>query len=486
MADFTLPSDGDDRSSGDRPLELTRAEKEEMVRETEVRVLDHLDRLPDGPASNVDGAHEKANELREPLPEASTPYDELLDTLFEDAISHSITNSHPGYMAYTAGGGLFHAALADFIADATNRYVGTWFAAPALVAIETNVVEWFCEMMGYPDGSFGLLTSGGSMANLIATITARRERLSEDFLDGVIYTSDQSHHSVTKAAVLAGFPSENIRSIPTGDEFRIDMDALESAVEGDRAAGKEPFLVVGNAGTTNTGAVDDLDALADLCDRESLWLHADGAYGGFFALTETGKTQLAGLDRCDSITVDPHKGLFLPYGTGALLMRDGGALARAHAVEADYIPDWDPDSGTVDFSQLGPELSRDFRGLRVWLPLKLHGVDPFRAALAEKMELAERATDCLRDLEPVEIVAEPQLSTLAFRVEPSGVEGDALDELNERVLEKVNARGRVHLSGTTLDGRFSVRICVLSFRVHRENVADCLEDIEAAVSEVTK
>ncbi|WP_276282698.1 pyridoxal phosphate-dependent decarboxylase family protein [Halorussus caseinilyticus] len=457
-----------------------------MIQEAAERVLDHLEGVPDGPAANLDGAHEKAAELREPLPEEPTAYDDLLDTLFEEAIVHSSTNVHPGYMAYTPGGGLFHAALADFVADATNRYVGTWFAAPALVALETNVVNWFCEIMGYPDESFGLLTSGGSMANLVATITARRERLDDDFLDGIIYTSDQSHHSVSKATVLAGFPPENVRSIETDERFRMDVDALESAIEEDRDAGKDPLLVVGTAGTTNTGAVDDFEALADLCDREDLWLHADGAYGGFFSLTDDGREKLSGLDRCDSITVDPHKGLFLPYGTGAVLMRDGDALARAHSVEADYIPDWEPESGTVDFSQLGPELSRDFRGLRVWLPLKMHGIDAFRDTLAEKLELANQVADCLRNIDDVKLVAEPQLSILAFRVEPEGIEGEDLDELNQRVLEEINARNRIYLSGTTLNGRFAIRICVLSFRTHREHLADGLEDIEAVVSEVTE
>ena len=473
-------------TNADHPLELSRDEQAEMIEKARERVLDHLETLPDQPAANLDEAEAKAEQFDESLPTEPTPYDELLDSLFEDAIPHSINNPHPGFMAYIPGGGLFHSAVADFVADATNRYVGTWFAAPALARIEANVVEWFCEMMGYPDGSFGLLTTGGSMANLIAITTARRERLPEDFLDGVIYTSDQSHHSVSKAAVLAGFPADNVRSIPTTAEFRIRVDALEAAVEADREAGKDPFFVVATAGTTNTGAVDDLDALADLCEREDLWLHADAAYGGFFALTEEGSQRLAGLDRCDSITVDPHKGLFLPYGTGALLVRDGQSLARAHAVEADYIPDWDPESGLVDFSQLSPELTRDFRGLRIWLPLKMHGIEPFRDELEEKLELARWAADCLREIEYVEVVAEPQLSTLAFRVDPPGVEGEDADELNRAVLEAVNGRGRVHLSGTTLEDRFTIRISILSFRTHREHVAHCLEDVEAAVRAATE
>lgn len=221
---------------------------------------------------------------------------------------------HPGYLAYIPGGDLFHSAAADLIANATNRYVGAWLTAPTLARPEANVIEWFCEMIGYPEGAFGLLTSGGSMATLIATVTARHECLPEAFLDGMVYTSDQSHHSVAKAAVVAGFPAGNARSIPTDDEFCIRLDALEEAIEEDRATGRRPFLVAASAGTTNTGAVDDFEALAELCERDDLWLHADGTYGGFFALAEDGRQQLTGLDRCNSITLDRRKGLFLPYG----------------------------------------------------------------------------------------------------------------------------------------------------------------------------
>ncbi|MFD1645255.1 pyridoxal phosphate-dependent decarboxylase family protein [Haloarchaeobius litoreus] len=467
----------------DRSLELTREEMADMVSATTDRVLEHIESLPDQPAANV-RVDDRFEHLREQVPEEPTPLAELLDLLFEDAIPYSINGPHPGNLSYIPSGGLFHAAVADLIANAINRYVGAWAGAPALARLEGNVVEWFCEMVGYPDGAFGLLTSGGSIANLVATITARRERLPDDFSDGMIYTSDQAHHSVTKAAVLAGFPRENVRLIPSDEDYRIRIDALEAAVEADRDAGKRPFLLVGSAGTTNTGAVDDLDELADLAACQDLWLHADAAYGGFFVLTDDGREQLAGLPRCDSITLDPHKGLFLPYGTGALLVRDGNSLERAHAVSADYMSEHRLAAGYVDFSQLGPELSRDFRGLRVWLPLRMHGVAPFRANLAEKLDLSRWVASELRDVNSVQVVADPQLSTLAFRVEPPGVTGEPLDNLNRAVLERINQYGRVHLSATTVDGRFTPRVCVLSFRTHRKHVEQCVEDVERAVAEI--
>jgi aromatic-L-amino-acid decarboxylase len=408
----------------------------------------------------------------------------LLDLLFDRVIPASFCTPGPGYLAYIPGGGLLQSAVADLIADATNRYVGVFAAAPGLAQIEANVVAWFAGIVGFPPAARGILTSGGSISNFSAIVTARRERLPPDFLEGVLYASDQTHHSVEKAAMLAGFPPENVHVIPTDGAFRIRLDALEDRIRQDRAAGEEPFFVVGNAGTTNTGAVDDLTGLADLARRENLWFHVDGAYGGFFALTEGGRRALAGMERADSLILDPHKGLFLPYGTGCLLVRDGAALKRAHALTADYLPAMQEEDDHVDFCQISPELSRDWRGLRVWLPLKMHGAAPFRASLREKLELARYAADALRAMPEIEILAEPQLSIVAFRRVPGERSPEAADEGNRRLLDAINARGRVHLTGTVLRGRFALRICVLSFRTHRDRIDACLEDIRSAIAEV--
>jgi hypothetical protein len=264
------------------------------------------------------------------------------------------------------------------------------------VQLEVNVIRWFCQLVDYPESSGGYLSSGGSMANFTAVFTARRERLPEDFLDGTIYVSDQIHHSVTRAATLAGFPWSAVRTVPVDEAWRIRVDELEQVIAEDRKNGRTPFMIVGSAGTTNTGAIDDLEALADVAEREELWLHLDAAYGGFFVLTDRGRRRMAGIGRADSITLDPHKGLFLPYGTGCLLVRDGGALKRAHSVQADYMPPLQEADDLIDFCEISPELSRDFRGLRAWLPIKMHGLEAFRAALDEKLDLTEWATDELR------------------------------------------------------------------------------------------
>jgi len=333
--------------------------------------------------------------------------------------------------------------------------------------------------VGYGQGSGGILTSGGSLSNLTAIVAARRERLGDDFGTGVMYTSDQTHHSVRKSAVLAGFPESAVRQIETNEHQELRIDRLEAAIAEDRAAGRAPFLIVGSAGTTNTGAVDDLQSLADLAEREDLWLHVDGAYGAFFALTERGRQAMSGLERADSITLDPHKGLFLPYGTGALLVRDEGALRRAHATFADYMPVMQHDPDFVDFCDLSPELSRDFRGLRIWLPVKLFGIDAFRASLDEKLDLARWVTEEIRGIPKLEIVTEPRLSLVSFRVRD-----DEDDQATHALLNEINARQNVYVTGTMIGGRFAIRICVLSFRTHIDRMRVCVEDIRDAVAEV--
>ncbi len=470
----------------DNPLELDADAMRALVERAMERIVPHIESLGEQPASVTEGGAELARSLVEPLPETPTPAGELLDLLFERLVPHSLNTAGPGYMAYISSGGLFQSAVADLIANAVNRYVGVWVAAPGLAQLESNVVRWFCDMMGYPPGAGGVLTSGGSLANLTALVTARRERLPEDFLTGTLYVSDQVHHSVAKAAVLAGFPARNVRSVPTDDTCRMRVGEVEKAIRADRRAGMTPFFLVASAGTTNTGAVDDLAAAADLARREELWLHVDAAYGGFFMLTERGRAVLRGIAEADSITLNPHKGLFLPYGTGSLVVRDPGALRRAHSVRADYMPAFQEDADLVDFCEISPELTRDFRGLRVWLPLKLHGVGPWRRNLDEKLDLASWASAELEKIPDVDVLARPQLSIVAFALSPAGLEGEELDRLNREFLEGINRRQRVVLTGTQLKGRFALRICVLSFRTHRDRMEMALEDIRQAASEVRK
>lgn len=459
------------------PLEPDASEMRRLVDEAMRHVVAHIESLPAQPAMNVEGATEFARTLIEPLPKQGTAYGQLLDQLFDELIPRSFNAAGPGYLAYIPGGGLFHSAVADLIADAVNRYIGVCAAAPALVQLEANVVRWFAEIIGMPRAAGGVLTSGGSLANFTAIVTARRAKLPDDFLRGTLYCSDQIHHSFQKAASLAGFPHANVREIPSDGKFRLRLDALEEAIARDRAAGFTPFLIAGSAGTTNTGAVDDLAAMAKIARQRDLWFHVDGAYGAFFMLTERGRAVLRGIEEADSIILDPHKTLFLPFGTGALLVRDARLLRAAHTSHADYLPAMQDADELVDFCELSPELSRDFRGLRVWLPLKLFGIEPFRQQLDEKLDLIAVARDGLAAIDGIEIVAEPELTILAFRHKE-------LD--NRELLARINARKRVMLTPGIVSGTFVIRVCIVSHRTHRDRIEMLLEDVREAVAEVVK
>ncbi|MCO1654495.1 aminotransferase class V-fold PLP-dependent enzyme [Pseudonocardia sp. S2-4] len=449
------------------------------------QVVDYLSgfltALPDAPLADLSVPHELLADpdLRRPPPEDGRALGELL-AVVDRAARPGLNPASPGYFAFIPGSGLVSAGLADLVADVLNRYTGMAAPAPGLVALETDVLRWLADVVGLPTSAGGLLTSGGSIATLSALITARHARLGEDFLAGTLYATDQVHHAVVKAARLAGFPTGAVRIVPTDAGLHMDVGALAAAVAADRAAGRVPFCVVGSAGTTNTGTVDPLPQIADLCAREDLWFHVDGAYGGAFALTERGARRLRGMERADSVVLDPHKSLFLPFGTGALLVRDVAALRAAHSGdqdEAGYLHDLD-ELELPDFAALGPELTRDTRGLRLWLPLHLHGVAAFRAALDEKLDLAAAAYALLRDVDALTLLGPPELSTIAFHCSGPGTP-EEVDARTAELLRRVNAEGRVFLASTRVRGRRLGRLCVLNHRTDRAR-------LDEAVSALTR
>ena len=453
-----------------RPLEPDREQLEALTRAVADFVVAQVATLAEQPSFDLDGIEAIRASFREPAPERGRPLAEILSRL-SPAIAKSYNAAGPGYLAYIPGGGVYSAALAGLIGSATNRYIGVTPPAPALVQIEQSVTEWLCSLMGLPVGAQGLLTSGGSLSNFSAIVAARQAKLGEDFGGGTLYYSAETHYCVGKAARLAGFPRSSLRELPTDARLRLRTETLEAAIEEDRARGLHPFLVVANVGTTNTGAIDPLVALRRIADENGMWLHADAAYGGFFRLAPGGEELLRGVEACDSITLDPHKGLFMPYGIGALLVRDGRALARAHRESADYVQDV-AHEGSLGFADLSPELSRDFRGLRVWLPVQLHGLAAFREQLAEKLALARWAFEQLAADLRFELLDEPQLSVVAFRLRAP--EGD-VDRLGAELLRRVNERRRVFLSSTRVRGRYALRICILSFRTHADRVRDAVD-----------
>jgi aromatic-L-amino-acid/L-tryptophan decarboxylase len=448
------------------------------------RCVEHIATLGAQPiCGNVDAA-DLCRAMRESAPEDATPLEPLLDSLFRDWIPRSFNAPGPGYLAYIPGGGLYPAALADFITNTTNRYTGVWQAAPALVQLEANALDWLREWMAFPPEARGLFTSGGSMATFNAIVCARERHLGAEIRRGVLYTSDQAHHSILKSAKLAGIMPDRVRPIETDHRYRLQVDRLEAAIAADRRAGLTPFAVVASAGTTNTGAVDPLDAIADVCAREDLWHHIDGAYGAFFYLCDELRGTLRGLPRADSLTLDPHKGMFLPYGTGALLVRDGAALRAAHEATADYLPAMPHPEDFYDPSQHGPELSRGFPGLRVWLSVKLFGAAAFRAAVAEKRALTLDAARRIAALPGIVIDAVPELSLFAFHLTRPGASRADEDAMTKALMERTTARGRVMVTGATAKGRYLGRVCVLSFRTHQEQIDALVDDFGAVIQEL--
>ncbi len=421
------------------------------------------------PASGVDLDEALAGRLMAPPSEEGRSLDHILGDV-EAAGRSGIYHPSGGHLSYIPNGGLFTSAVADFLAAGLNRYTGVTAAAPGMSAIEHGMVQWMTSLFGLGDRASGLILSGGSTANFTGIVAARTARLGDDFARGVIYVTPHTHHSVEKAARLAGFRADQIRTVPIDPDLRMDPVALGSLVTADRGSGLDPFLVVGSAGTTDTGTVDSLDTLADIAAEEGLWLHVDGAYGGFFQLTERGRLAIAGIDRVDSMSVDPHKGLSMPFGLGALLVRDEAHLIDANRGRGAYLLEEDHHSGLRDIASLGPELSRPFRALQMWLPLHLHGVAPFRQALDTSLDLAEAAYSRLSGIEGIEAPWKPDLSIVAFRL--------ADDDLGRAALEAVNRDRVVHISHTTIGGRFVLRFAILNRRTTQDHLDHAIDIIE--------
>lgn len=457
-------------------LDLDADQMELLTKGATSFVIDHLTSLGEQPSWDTDGAEQLGEELTRPLPEAGRPFEETLHDMGR-AIAKSYNTASGRYMAYIPGGGLYPAALADYIALTANRYVGMHDAAPALVAIERMAIDWLREFVGYPEGAEGLLTTGGTLSTLVALVTARTVRLGEDMVGATYYTSEQAHSCIAKSARLAGLPTAGLRLISTDERLRMDPAALAKQIAADRAAGLRPFLVAATAGTTNTGAVDPVPAIADICESEGLWLHVDGAYGGFFRGVPGGHELLPGLERADSLVLDPHKSLFLPYGTGCLLVREPGQLQQAHGSAADYLQDLT--ATAHNFAEMSPELTREARGLRVWAAVDFYGAEALRDALREKLELAQWLHDELSTTEGIEMGDRPQLSVVSFRFRSA--DGDS-DALNEALLHKINARRRIFLSSTKINGLFTLRVCLLHFRTNGDEVKAALEEIQAAAA----
>jgi glutamate/tyrosine decarboxylase-like PLP-dependent enzyme len=409
--------------------------------------------------------------LEHPVGERGMSLDAVIELLEREVVRPGAGTATGRHLAYIPGGGIYHSALGDYLAAVTNKYSGVFFAGPGAVRMENMMVRWVAELVGYPRGAAGSIASGGSLATLTAIVSAREaHRLrAADFASAVVYLTNQAHYCVEKALHIAGMGEAQLRYLPMDEGSRMRPDALAATVAVDRASGLRPWLVVAAAGTTDTGAVDPLEAIADVAERERCWLHVDAAYGGFFLLTEQGRTLLKGIERSDSVVLDPHKGLFLPYGSGVVVVRDAAPLLAGHNYTGSYMQDARSDASELSPADVSPELSRHFRALRMWLPLALLGTAPFRAALEEKLLLARYFYRQIAR-EGFEVGPAPDLSVVTYRWSPPGVSLEEANRVNRAIMDGARHDGRVFLSSTMLDGRYTLRMAALAFRTHRRTI----------------
>ena len=406
--------------------------------------------------------------LESPISDDPIDIDEAISLVAYNVDRPGLNPASGAHLGYIPGGGIYYSSLGDYMAAISNRYAGVFFASPGAVYMENMMIEWMAGLVGYPKSSGGNLTSGGSIAHLTAIVTARDAFgiKAKDFDKVVVYLSKQVHHCIDKALRLAGMGESIKRYIPLDEKYRIIPEKLEEAISKDKASGFIPWLIIASAGTTDTGAVDPLDTIGDIAKKFKLWYHIDGAYGGFFALIEEGKRILKGLEKSDSLVIDPHKTLFLPYGSGVVIVKDKKKLYNSQYYQANYMQDTLNSTEELSPADLSPELTKHFRGLRLWLPLKLIGLKPFKAALEEKLLLARYFYEEVKKL-GFETGPYPQLSIVTFRWVPKNEDAD---KINEKLVNEIQKDGRVFISSTRLDGKFTLRLAIVSFRTKLQTV----------------
>ena len=455
-------------------LDTPEAERLEMIE----NVTDYANQFIAG-LSTVKAFQEKeATSLEITDQKRSLP--ELLD-LYQKQVAETGINAASGkHLGYIPGGGVFTAALADFIAAITNPFASVHYASPGAATIENEVINWMKTVFSFPENSVGCLSSGGSISTLIAFTAARdHHKVKNEFIQkNVVYLSEQVHHSTQKTLRIIGLEDIVIRYISLDSNHKIKTDSLEELIQKDIAAGLQPFMVVATAGTTDTGAIDPLDEIADIAKNYKMWFHVDAAYGGFFIMTSK-KELFEGIEKADSMIIDPHKGLFLPYGVGAVLIKDSAAVLHSNYYTANYMQDGAQEEMLKSPANVSPELTKHFRGLRVWLPLQMHGIEPFIACLEEKLLLVHYFRNQLAELGFC-LGPDPDLSISYFWY-PFENESD---EKNKQLMDAIHADGSVFLSSSIIENRFVIRIAILAFRTKKETVDEAVEMIQRCLKKV--
>jgi glutamate/tyrosine decarboxylase-like PLP-dependent enzyme len=442
-------------------------------------IVSHFTTLPEQHVGRAAARAELEALLREPPPEQGSPFEDVLVQLQSKVLPYALRVNHPRFLAFVPAAPTYLSILGEWLSAGTNFFAAVWAEAAGPTEVELVVLDWLKELLGYPPQAQGILTSGGSEATLTALVVARQRLSFEERGRAILYEPDQRHWSVDRSAMVLGLRPDQVRPLATPADGRLDPQVLAQAAAEDRRAGKVPWAVVANAGATNTGAVDPLADLADVCREHCLWLHVDAAYGWPAVLIPEGRALLAGIERADSITLDPHKWLAQTYDAGCVLVRDGRRLSETFALRPDYMHDVAPEGDEVSFCDYGLALTRRFRALKLWLSIKVLGVGWYRLLVSHCCRLAELAELLLGRTPLFEMLGPRQLSVVCFRYVPAGWQGrpganEELDQLNLAIVEDVRAGGRAFLSSTRLHGRVALRLCFVNWRTTAGDVAEVL------------
>ncbi len=457
--------------------------EEAWLRATSHQVMDailddHL-RLPEGRVGTTGSRAELEGLLREPPPEAGMDFDAVLAAFQTKVLGHSYRPSHPRFLAFIPGAPSFASILGDCLASGANLFAGVWKEAAGAAEVELVVLDWFKQFLGYPAEAAGILTSGGSDANLTALVVAREQIPFADREKLVLYASEHRHWSVDRGAKIIGLRPEQVHSVPCDADFRLRLDdAFHAAVASDRKAGRIPWLILANAGTTNTGSVDPLDDLANFAQTHRLWLHVDAAYGWPMILTDEGRRLLQGIERADSITLDPHKWFAQPFEAGGLLVRRGNELTQTFTMRPEYMQDVVPRNGEINFCDHGIALTRRFRALKIWFSIKLLGMAWFRRLIEHGCALAAYAQALVEQAGCFEITSPRKLGIVCFRYVPrQTLPVDAMDALQQAIAEELFHSGKAFLSTTRLHGRSTLRFCFVNWRTTAADVEDVVRSL---------
>ena len=459
-------------NESDDPLALDSQTMRELGYRTVDLLVERLERERGGPPLRRATPAEMRERLHGPPPEQPEPFEEILERLERDVLPFASRDGHPRFFGFVPFAGTWPGALGDLIASGSNLYAGSWMESAGASQVELEVLGWFEDWIGYPPDAAGSLVSGGSAGNITALACAREAVAGPMRDDLILYVSDQAHSSIARAARMLGFRPEQVRVLPSDERFRLAPETLEAAITADLARGLNPFCAVAQGGATNTGSVDPLESLAEVCREHGAWLHVDAAYGGFAALADPGL--LPGLAHADSVVLDPHKWLYQPFECGCVLVRDGQALRNAFEILPDYLRDAEADAGEVNFCDLGLQLTRSARALKIWVSLRYFGLNAFREAIRRSLEVAAAAARRVEESQTLELMAPPSLGVVCFR------RRDLDEAANAGLVSALERSGTGLISTTRLHGRFALRMCVLNHQSTPEDVEAVLAFLETA------